>query len=137
MTTALTARNAIADLLESTFPELAEKVEKGKRDLVESFPAASVYVGQIQSEPNAARGHVERTVSIEVELHRKSANVEDVLLVNAETLEAAVYADRNTISPSIKRIYLSDANVQKDPQQKGLATLHVTFSLTMTANLTA
>ena len=137
MTTALTARNAIADLLESTFTELAGKVEKGKRDMIEKWPCASVYVGQIQSEPIATRGHVERTVSIEVELHRKSENVEEVLLINAETLEAAVYASRNTISPNIKRIYLSDANVQKDPQQKGLATLNITFSITISASLTA
>lgn len=135
MTEALTARDAIVALLESTFPELVGKVAKHKRDMVERFPSASVYLANIESEQTTSRGGVQRTMSLGVEIYRQSSNVEDVLLTNAETIERAVYAERGNIAPAVKRIHMSNTELQTDPQQKNVGTLTLTFSMQSQANL--
>lgn len=135
----LAARDKIVQIIESTFPELTSKVERYKRDTValESLPTAVVYVDGIESNPVAGRGHVERTTSIAVELHRRTASVEDVLLHNAEQLERAVYAERQSFDSAVKRIYLSRTQLATDPQQKNVGSVIIIFSLSTQAELSS
>ncbi len=135
MTEALAARDKMIEIIEATFTEFAGKVENQKRDVVESFPAASVYLEPIESAPAAARGHVARTLSIGVSITRKSSTIEDTLLTDAEDLERAVYAARKSFDSKIKRVHLSNAEIEVAPSDKYLATLVLSFTLSSVTNI--
>lgn len=134
MTDAMAIRDQLIALLISTFPELDGRVESRKADAVESFPAAAVYVPELTSEPAAMRGHTERTITAEVEIHRQGEDIEATLASNADAFEAAVFSNRSSFGT--KRIHLSRSAIALAPDSRGTeGTLQLTFTPTTTRSL--
>lgn len=94
MSRAIEIRNHIKSVLETTFPDLVEKVSFQKQDTVDKFPHASIYLEQMESVKAAMRGKRERTQPVSVVIYRKAADLEEVLHGNADTLESAIEATR-------------------------------------------
>lgn len=94
MSRAIEIRNHIKTVLETTFPDLVDKVTFQKQDTVDKFPHASIYLEQMESAPVAMRGKRERTQPVSVVIYRKAGDLEAVLHGNADTLESAIDATR-------------------------------------------
>lgn len=134
----LAIRDAMLAVVAATFPEIPEaRIHSRKMDTTEKFPAASIYLGELDSERASMARHRKRVQEVRVIIFR--ANTEDlegVFLGNTDTLEQAVETARRAGDFGEVPIELTNMNMQfpQDGNGKNGAVV-MTFSAEYTRAL--
>ena len=136
-----TLRDQIAALIPTALPELAsEHVVVGKRDVVETFPTAAIYLGGLSSRKAAMKGVRERTYEIVVAVFRKvssiSEDLETTFLNDVDKLEAAVEDARKSMLLNVQKIAFVGSSFNFPPDSKNKeGAVSLTFEVEMQQNL--
>ena len=137
MTSIIDIRNKLIDLIGQESPDLLGHVVSGKMDVVEVFPSASVFLGDISTEPASFKGGVTRTSEIHIAIYRHHASLESEFATEANTIEQAIYTARKSFGQLVKHISVTGISMSFTPDSKSTeGALHLTVSTETQKQLT-